>query len=113
MATKGDNDVHHDLVAQAVSVILPVFVKSSQKAWLYTCEANFRVCKVTDSETKYWNAVAKLDVETQEELQEFLHGYHCKDLFEELKKKLGMCLNWQRSKRLINTWPCPPWGTRN
>ena len=63
-------------------------MKASPIVWFNVCEVNFCVRGVVESDTRYWHAVAKLDQETLEQIQEFLATNCGDDSYEELKSHL-------------------------
>ena len=74
--------------AHAVSVQLPKFTRTSPRSWFRICDAHFNVRGVTASDTRYWHAVAKLDSDTLEEIQEFLEADLGTDPYTDLKRHL-------------------------
>ena len=71
-----------------VAVQLPPFMKASPTAWFTLCDANFFIRKVTDSETKFWYVVSKLDEETLKRIHAFLAKPRDKDPYKAIREVL-------------------------
>ena len=70
------------------TVQLPSFDKIEPMAWFAVAEANFALRKVTDSTTKYYYVLSKLDSSTLRKLSAFLQVPRGEDPYQEIKVTL-------------------------
>ena len=70
------------------TVQLPVFDKLEPRAWFRIADANFGIRRVTDSVTKYYYVLSKLDSETLRKLSAFLDLPLGADPYLDLRQKL-------------------------
>ena len=89
--TPDDNkpsSVHLDASVFGASVQLPVFDKIEPDAWFAIADANFALRKVTDSTTKYYYVLSKLDSTILRKLSTFLKLLRGDDPYREIRDKL-------------------------
>ena len=67
---------------------LPGFDKDEPASWFCVADANFALRKVSDSQTKYYYVLSKLDSATLKKLLAFLKVPRGADPYEEIRKKL-------------------------
>ena len=70
------------------SVQLPNFDKVEPETWFMVADANFTLRRVTDSTTKYYYVLSKLDMTTLRHLSTFLKQLRGDDLYDEIKAEL-------------------------
>ena len=77
-----------DTAVFGATVQLPVFNKDEPASWFCVAEANFALRKVTDSRTKYYYVLLKLDLATLKKLSAFLQVPRGDDPYNEIWRKL-------------------------
>ena len=70
------------------SVQLPAFDKVDPETWFTVADANFALRKVTESTTKYYYVLSKLDAESLRQLSAFLKQPRGDDPYREIKEEL-------------------------
>ena len=80
--------VHLDAAVFGASVQLPAFDRVEPNAWFAVADANFALRKVTDSTTKYYYVLSKLDSVVLRKLSTFLELPRGNDPYQEIKSKL-------------------------
>ena len=80
--------VQLDAAVFGAAVQLPTFDKNEPASWFCVAEANFALRKVTDSATKYFYVLSKLDPATLKKLSAFLQILRGNDPYMEIKRKL-------------------------
>ena len=70
------------------TVQLPTFDKLEPRAWFRIADANFGIRRVTDSVTKYYYVLSKLDSETLRKLSAFLDRPLGSDPYTDIRKQL-------------------------
>ena len=84
----GAASVHLDAEVFGASVQLPAFDKVEAETWFAVAEANFALRKVTDSLTKYYYVLSKLDASTLRKLSSFIKRPKGDDPYAEIKDEL-------------------------
>ena len=79
---------HDPVLVYEATVQLPTFDKVEPRAWFGIADANFGLCKVTDSHTKYYYVLSKLDSATLRKLSTFLDRPLGSDPYQEIQQKL-------------------------
>ena len=79
---------HLDATVCGASVQLPVFDKIEPESWFCVADANFALCKVTDSMTHYYYVLSKLDSTTLRKLSAFLKRPRGDDPYQEIRRQL-------------------------
>ena len=80
--------VHLDAAVFGASVQLPAFDKVEAETWFAVADANFALRKVTDSTTKYYYVLSKLDASTLRKLSSFIKRPKGDDPYSEIKEEL-------------------------
>ena len=80
--------VHLDAAVFGASVQLPAFDKIEAETWFAVADANFALRKVTDSTTKYYYVLSKLDASTLRKLSSFIKRPRGEDPYGEIKAEL-------------------------
>ena len=80
--------VHLDAAVFGTSVQLPAFDKVEAETWFAVADANFALRKVTDSLTKYYYVLSKLDASTLRKLSSFIKRPKGDDPYAEIKDEL-------------------------
>ena len=80
--------VQLDASVCGASVQLPAFDKIEPVSWFAVAEANFALRKVTDSATRYYYVLSKLDPSTLRKLATFLRRPRGEDPYQEIKETL-------------------------
>ena len=80
--------VHLDAAVFGASVQLPAFDKIEAETWFAVADANFALRKVTDSTTKYYYVLSKLDASTLRKLSSFIKRPRGADPYGEIKEEL-------------------------
>ena len=80
--------VHLNVAVFGASVHLPVFDKVEAETWFAVADANFALRKVTDSLTKYYYILSKLDASTLRKLSSFIKQPQGDDPYREIKEVL-------------------------
>ena len=92
MATNNPTDVKPSVQLDAAvfgaTVQLPVFDKEEPTSWFCVADANFALWKVSDSVTKYYYVLSKLDSPTLNKLSAFLKAPRGPDPYREIRRKL-------------------------
>ena len=70
------------------SVQLPAFDKLNPETWFMVADANFALRKVTDSTTKFYYVLSKLDAETLRQSSAFLKEKRGEDPYGEIRREL-------------------------
>ena len=84
----GAASVHLDAAVFGASVQLPSFDKVEAETWFAVADANFALRKVTDSTTKYYYVLSKLDASTLRKLSSFIKNPKGDDPYAEIKVEL-------------------------
>ena len=92
MASKDDPAVH--------SVQLPTFNRLAPSSWFHLTDANFHLRSITQSDTKYWCVVSKLDPDTLKKLSSFLSTLRGKDPYAEIRSVLCQTFEPKREQKL-------------
>ena len=87
-AVAGSASVHLDAAVFGASVQLPSFDKVEAETWFAVADANFALRKVTDSTTKYYYVLSKLDASTLRKLSSFIKRPKGEDPYTEIKEEL-------------------------
>lgn len=77
-----------EAMVEAVAIQLPNFFREAPRAWFNVIEAQFLAKGITVATTKYYHAVAKLDVATCVRIQEFLEEDVTEDSYQRLRDHL-------------------------
>ena len=80
--------VHLDVAVFGASFQLPAFDKVEVKTWFVVADSNFALRKVTDSTTKYYYVLSKLDASTLRKLLAFIRRPRGSDPYGEIKEML-------------------------
>ena len=75
-------------VVFGAAVQLPAFDKVDQETWFTVADANFALRKVTESTTKYYYLLSKLDAESLRQVSAFLKQPRGDDPYQEIKDEL-------------------------
>ena len=84
----GGTLVQLDAAVFGATVQLPAFDRVEPKAWFAVADANFALRKVTDSNTRYYYLLSKLDSMILRKLATFLAILRGSDPYQEIKDKL-------------------------
>ena len=85
---KPNSTVRLDAAVFGASVQLPVFDKMEPESWFCVADANFALRKVSDSVTKYYYVLSKLDSTSLKKLSAFLKRPRGPDPYQEIRAKL-------------------------
>ena len=77
-----------DASVYGATVQLPAFDKVEPETWFTVADANFALRKVTDSTTKYYYVLSKLDAASLRKLSAFLKVPRSADPYQDLRRKL-------------------------
>ena len=80
--------VHLDAAVFGAMVQLPAFDKVEAETWFAVADANFALRKVTDSTTKYYYVLSKLNASTLRKLSSFIKKPRGSDPYREIKEEL-------------------------
>ena len=94
MASKDDPAAH------SVAVQLPTFNRMAPSSWFHLADANFHLRSITQSDTKYWYVVSKLDPDTLKKLSSFLSTPRGKDPYAEIRSILCRTFEPKREQKL-------------
>ena len=86
--TSASQSVHLDAAVFGASVQLPTFDKVEAETWFADADDNFALRKVTDSTTKYYYVLSKLDASTLRKLLTFIKRRRGDDPYGEIKNVL-------------------------
>ena len=87
-AVAGSASVHLDAAVFGASVQLPSFNKVEAETWFAVADANFALRRVTDSLTKYYYVLSKLDASMLRKLSSFIKRPKGDDPYAEIKEEL-------------------------
>ena len=88
VAASADPAGHLDATVCGASVQLPAFDKIEPESWFCVADANFALRKVTDSTTRYYYVLSKLDATTLRKLSAFLKRPRGDDPYQEIRRQL-------------------------
>ena len=94
MATKDDPASH------SVAVQLPTFNRLVPSSWFHLADANFHLRGISQSETKYWYVVSKLDADTLKKLSAFLAAPRGADPYAEIRAVLCQTYEPKREQKI-------------
>ena len=106
MATREVPEVNHAPAAPfnaavfGATVQLPALDKIEPEAWFAVADANFALRKVTDSTTRYYYVLSKLDSTTLRKLSAFLKRLRGSDPYAEVRKQLCKALEPSKEQKL-------------
>ena len=92
--------VQLDAAVFGATVQLPSFDKIKPNAWFVVADANFALRKVTDSTTRYYYVLSKLDATTLRKLSAFLNCPRGDDPYNEIKRQLCKAFEPSREQKL-------------
>ena len=90
----------NDPAAHSVAVQLPMFNRLAPSSWFHLADANFNLRSISQSETKYWYVVSKLDAYTLKKLSAFLAAPRGKDPYAEIRSVLCLTYEPKREQKL-------------
>ena len=99
-AVASSASVHLDAAVFGASVQLPAFDKIEAETWFAVADANFALRKVTDSTTKYYYVLSKLDASTLRKLSSFIKKSRGEDPYGEIKAELCEAYEPQLEQKL-------------
>ena len=88
--------VQLDAAVFGATVQLPSFGKIEPNAWFAVADANFALRKVTDSMTRYYYVLSKLDATTLRKLSAFLNRPRGEDPYNDIERPMEFGLEMQR-----------------
>ena len=91
---------NYDPAAHSVAVQLPTFIRLAPSSWFHLADANFHLRSITQSETKYWYVVSKLDAETLKKLSAFLAAPRGKDPYADIRSVQCQTYEPKREQKL-------------
>ena len=102
--------VQLDAAVFGATVQLPSFDKIEPNAWFAVADANFALRKVTDSTTRYYYVLSKLDATTLRKLTAFLNRPRGDDPYNEIKRQLCKTFEPSREQKLDALLATSSWG---
>ena len=100
VTTSVNPTVQLDAAVFGASVQLPAFDKIEPESWFCVAGANFALRKVTDSTTRYYYVLSKLDATTLRKLSAFLKRPRGDDPYLEIRRKLCRAFEPSLEKKL-------------
>ena len=85
---KPGQSVQLDAAVFGATVQLPAFYKVEPESWFAVADANFALRRVTDTTTKYYYVLSKLDSSTLRKLSAFLKRPRGTDPYNEIRRQL-------------------------